>query len=141
MMAWRYARWVAGGVAAVLSRHWVQPWVWAVGGLRVSAVKRMLVMKWVFVEVVFRRGRVGDGGIEADFSTSLQSGRTNELCWVEGMVKKIMRRGKKLKSKKTKSRSSVCGEGLTTKIQKLTERQIQGQLQYKYKCGGLLRSE
>jgi hypothetical protein len=98
-------------VAAVLSRHWVQPWAWAGGGLRVSAAKRMAVPKWLFVEVVFRRGRFDDGGREADVSTSLRSGRNDEFCWVEGMVKETMRRGKKLKAKKTKSRSSVCGEG------------------------------
>src|SRR5580698_8610336 len=40
MMAWRYARWVAGGVAAVLSRHWVQPCEWAKGArVRTTAAR------------------------------------------------------------------------------------------------------
>jgi hypothetical protein len=53
MIAWRYARWVAGGVAAVLSRHCVQPWAWIGGGLRIRAVKRMKAMRRLFV---LRRG-------------------------------------------------------------------------------------
>jgi hypothetical protein len=62
----------------------------------------MAVPKWLFVKVIFRRGRVGDGGREADFSTSLRSDRNGEFSWVEGMVKEIMRRGQKLKSKNKK---------------------------------------
>jgi hypothetical protein len=49
MIAWRYARWVAGGVAAVLSRHCVQPWAWVGPGLMIRAVKRMKVMRRLFV--------------------------------------------------------------------------------------------
>jgi hypothetical protein len=43
-------------------------------------------MKKVFAFVVFRRGWVGGGGREADFSTSLRFGRNDGgFCW-ESMV-------------------------------------------------------
>ena len=65
----------------------MQPWVWAGGGLRVSAVKMMMVMKRLFAVEVFRRGWVGGGGREADFSTSLRSGRNDDFVfWVECMA-------------------------------------------------------
>jgi hypothetical protein len=43
-------------VAAVLSRHWVQPWAWVGGGPRVRAVKTMTGMRRLFVVVFLRRG-------------------------------------------------------------------------------------
>ena len=80
-------------------------------------------MRRLFAVVVFRSGWVGGGSGEADFSTSLRSGRNDGVfCWVEGMVEGggwVEAKGKsksksKSKSKdkgKSDSRSSAFGEG------------------------------
>jgi hypothetical protein len=49
-----------------------------------------MVIKRRFAVVVFRRRRVGGGGGEADFSTSLRSGRNDGVFFgTEGMAEEV----------------------------------------------------